>query len=219
IAQVESAMPLVAAHHQPLTTAKLTAQFGRLGNTPFCFGALMNHVPAGTMLPVSELNRMRRDLVDQLLEQRSQPPRWQLETALAVPTLLPTPSAPAPDTAPQLVALVRNQAQLAAAIAAPLAAIYCEFENPAHYPAAVAWFRQHQRHADQTIWVAPPRITKPLERYILEQVARSQADGYLVRNYDHLQFFAEQRCLGDFSLNVANPLTADYFKPATGWNG
>jgi putative protease len=33
-----------------------------------------------------------------------------------------------------------------------------------------------------------------------------------VRNYDHLQFFAADRCIGDFSLNVANPLTADYFK-------
>jgi putative protease len=27
-----------------------------------------------------------------------------------------------------------------------------------------------------------------------------------------LQFFAAERCIGDFSLNVANPLTADYFK-------
>ncbi|NEZ56476.1 U32 family peptidase, partial [Adonisia turfae] len=40
----------------------------------------------------------------------------------------------------------------------------------------------------------------------------SDADGYLVRNYDHLKFFAHQPCIGDFSLNVANPITADYFK-------
>jgi putative protease len=32
-----------------------------------------------------------------------------------------------------------------------------------------------------------------------------------VRNYDHLRFFADCRRVGDFSLNVANPLTADYF--------
>jgi putative protease len=38
------------------------------------------------------------------------------------------------------------------------------------------------------------------------------ADGYLIRNYDQLQFFASERCIGDFSLNVANPLTADYVK-------
>lgn len=63
-----------------------------------------------------------------------------------------------------------------------------------------------------TIWVAPPRITKPGENWILQQVRSCEADGYLVRNYDQLQFFANDRCIGDFSLNVANALTADYFK-------
>ncbi|MGC4072119.1 MAG: hypothetical protein QM760_06300 [Nibricoccus sp.] len=45
----------------------------------------------------------------------------------------------------------------------------------------------------------------------LQQVRSCEADGYLVRNYDHLEFFAADRKRGDFSLNVANPLTADYF--------
>ena len=61
------------------------------------------------------------------------------------------------------------------------------------------------------IFVAPPRITKPGENWILEQVRSSDADGYLIRNYDHLEFFKNQPCVGDFALNVANPLTADYF--------
>src|SRR6185369_15312350 len=34
----------------------------------------------------------------------------------------------------------------------------------------------------------------------------------LVRNYDHLKFFANDRRVGDFSLNIANRLSADYFK-------
>jgi U32 family peptidase len=32
-----------------------------------------------------------------------------------------------------------------------------------------------------------------------------------VRHHEHLSFFAADRKRGDFSLNVANPLTADYF--------
>jgi len=36
-------------------------------------------------------------------------------------------------------------------------------------------------------------------------------DGYLIRNYDHLNHFADARRIGDFSLNVANGLTAEYF--------
>ncbi|MBE9216993.1 U32 family peptidase, partial [Plectonema cf. radiosum LEGE 06105] len=62
------------------------------------------------------------------------------------------------------------------------------------------------------LFVAPPRITKPSENWILQQVINSHADGYLIRNYDHLKFFAGEKCIGDFSLNVANPLTANYLK-------
>ncbi|MBC7367999.1 MAG: U32 family peptidase, partial [Undibacterium sp.] len=62
-----------------------------------------------------------------------------------------------------------------------------------------------------TIWVAPPRITKPGEEWILKQVRSCEADGYLVRNYDHLAYFAADRKRGDFSLNVANPLTAAHY--------
>jgi putative protease len=59
--------------------------------------------------------------------------------------------------------------------------------------------------------VAPPRIFKPGEEWILRQVRSSEADGYLVRNADHLRFFANDRRRGDFSLNVANPWTAEHF--------
>ena len=45
----------------------------------------------------------------------------------------------------------------------------------------------------------------------MKQVLSCEADGYLVRNHDHLQWFADKRRRGDFSLNVANPLTAEYF--------
>jgi putative protease len=61
------------------------------------------------------------------------------------------------------------------------------------------------------LFVAPPRIAKPGEDWILRQVRSCEADGYLVRNFDHLQCFAGARCIGDYSLNVANPLTAEYF--------
>jgi putative protease len=49
------------------------------------------------------------------------------------------------------------------------------------------------------------------EEWTLEQVRSSNADGYLVRNYDHLRFFRDDPLIGDFSLNVANHLTAAHF--------
>jgi len=207
IVKVQSTTPLVAAHTQPLTTERLQTQFGRLGNTPFCLGTLTNHLQGRAMLPVSELNQMRRELVTQLEMLRSQPRRWQLQD-VSWEDLLP-PHRPPELTSPSLVVLIRNLNQLQATLQAGIQTIYCEFEDPRTYPQAVQQVRQYSQ--SPTIWVAPPRITKPGETWILQQVRACKADGYLVRNYDQLEFFADERTIGDFSLNVTNPLTADYF--------
>ncbi|HBB31276.1 MAG TPA: peptidase U32 [Cyanobacteria bacterium UBA8803] len=210
--QAESTMPLVEARTKPLTTERLQEQFGRLGNTPFCLGSLTNCLSGGIMVPVSELNRLRREIVNQLAELRSQPQRWHLNANATLKDLLPSPTPPRPSSA-TLIVLVRNLKQLQAALQAGIETLYCEFEDPRAYREAVRLVRQKQdSSSNPTLWVAPPRITKPGENYILQQVRACAADGYLVRNYDHLQFFGAERCIGDFSLNVANCLTADYFK-------
>ena len=212
IVQVESAISLVEAHTKPLDTDRLQEQFGRLGNTPFYLGTLTNHLSGTLMLPVSELNRMRREIVVQLEELRSQPKRWQLRSDVSFQSLLPS-SSPLSLSSPALIVLVRNLNQLQAALKAGIETLYCEFEDPRAYREAVQLVhKQRQQSSLPTIWVAPPRITKPGENWILQQVRASEADGYLIRNYDQLQFFAQDRCIGDFSLNVANPLTADYFQ-------
>jgi len=124
---------------------------------------------------------------------------------------------------PSLIVLVRNMAQLEAALRCGVQTIYCEFEDPKKYREAVTMFHTAQGCSHQSsilhppssppsIFVAPPRIFKTGEEWTLNQVRSCNADGYLVRNYDHLKFFADTRRIGDFSLNVANALTADYFK-------
>ncbi len=212
VVQVESEILLVTAQNQPLTDDKLNAQLGRLGNTPFCLGNLTNQLIGNLMLPVSALNQIRRELVSKLTEVRSQPKPWQLLPDRNLQELLPDVGKIYIQP-PQLIILVRKLDQIPAAIESGATLIYCELEDPRKYREAV----QLVRAAKQTkinppqIFVAPPRITKPGENWILEQVRSSDADGYLIRNYDHLEFFKTDRCVGDFALNVANPLTADYF--------
>jgi U32 family peptidase len=212
VVQVESEILLVTAQNQPLTDEKLRSQLGRLGNTPFCLGNLTNHLTGDLMLPVSALNQMRRELVSKLTEARSQPQQWQLLPDRQLQELLPDVGKIYIQP-PQLIILVRELNQIPAAIESGATLIYCELEDPRKYREAV----QLVRAAKQTkinppqIFVAPPRITKPGESWILEQVRSSDADGYLIRNYDHLEFFKTDRCVGDFALNVANPVTADYF--------
>ena len=224
IVRAASEKVLEVARNQPLTTEKLIQQLSRLGNTPFKLGTLTNNLADGLIVPVSELNRLRRELVEQLLAQRMRPRGWRLETGHIYQDLLPEQLRSGDSnsgvlgftgsTQPTLIPLVRNLAQLRAVLAADITTVYCELENPVHYRDAVALTRN--LNSEAKLYVAPPRITKPGEQYILKQVRQSHADGYLVRNHDHLKFFADQPCVGDFSLNVANPITADYFKTEFG---
>ena len=206
VARVQSAMPLTPAQNQPLTTERLRDQLGRLGGTPFVLGRFQNNLEGSVILPMSELNRLRRALVSQIEEQRALPPRW---TLLSAPPAAPPPLLAAAGP-PRLIVLARNLEQFEAALPFDLAALYCEFEDPKKYREAVARFRAAGGRSE--IFVAPPRIFKTGEEWVLKQVRSCEADGFLARNYDHLQYFAGSRLIGDYSLNVANGLAADYFK-------
>ena len=161
------------------------------------------------MLPVSELNRIRREIVTKLEELRSKPKLWQLNHNAKWQDII-TPKSSHIATSPSLIVLVRNFQQLKATLQADIKTIYCEFEDPRNYREAVKMVRESEQEI--SIFVAPPRITKPGESWIFKQIKDANADGYLIRNYDHLEYFTTEKCVGDFSLNIANPLTADYFK-------
>ncbi len=230
-----SAIPLAVAEKQALETTRLRDQLGRLGGTPFHLGELDNRLEGSLMLPVSELNRLRRDAAAKLDALRAAPKRWTLVEAgdsagrsVCQSMIDEIPGAGGQANSPQIIPLVRDFAQLEAALSSgvPFADLYCEFENPKHYREAVQRFRAWQSARPQVsapgplvsspaVWLLPPRVFKPTEDWILKQVLSAEADGILVRNHEHLRFFPAAapslRLRGDFSLNVANPLSAEYF--------
>ena len=218
VVQLDSAMPLTKAEKQPLTTERLREQLGRLGGTPFNLGGLKNNLSGEVMLPMSELNRLRREVATQLETLRAQPKRWHLASEVSVlENVAPEPRPQKPD--PTLIVLVRSLPQLEAALNGGVRTVYCEFEDPKKYREAVTTFHtaygcsvSPSGSPQPSIWVAPPRIFKMGEDWVLKLVRSCNADGYLVRNYDHLKFFSDCRKRGDYSLNVANRLAADHFK-------
>ncbi|PTX97942.1 U32 family peptidase [Opitutus sp. ER46] len=221
VVQVDSALPLAPAEKHPLTPERLQDQLGRLGGTPYHLAQLAFHLEGAVILPVSALNQLRRDAVAALDRLRATPKRWAVHPELRAPDFSFSAGDATPVPAPpELIAVIRLPEQLDAAWQAGVRTVYCDFENPKSYRDTVSRFRDLQRTTASpdaslsiagSIWVAPPRIHKPGEEWILKQVRSCEADGYLVRNYDHLAFFAGDRRRGDFSLNVANPWTVDYF--------
>ncbi len=213
VARADSDVPLAIAIKQPLTGERLADQLGRLGGTPFKLGTLHNYLEGDVILPVSELNELRRRVAAEIETRRAAPKKWRVNADYDLPAF--HASAAAAGT-PDLIVVIRELHQLEAAWSAGARTFYCEFENPKFYRDAVTGFRtlaagNSSAKCPASIWVAAPRVFKPGEEWIMKQVLSCEADGYLVRNYDHLQWFAGKRRRGDFSLNVANALTADYF--------
>jgi putative protease len=205
---VRSEIPLQAAAKRPLDAETLAAQLGRLGDTTFELASLDNQLQGDCHFPLSALNQLRRDLVAEL----------ERGGALQAPSRAPItttfrdllPERPTSGLRPPVLSvLCRNFEQLSAAIAADAETIYCDFEDPRRYKDAVAQVRSSSCRS--TIHLATPRILKPGETGYLKLIENAAPDGLLLRNLASLHHYkdrADLRKTGDFSLNVANPITA-----------
>ena len=92
--------------------------------------------------------------------------------------------------------------------------IYADFEDIRRYKDAVEVVRQRGYRADSApaqIFLATPRIQKAGEQGFFKLIENAQPDGVLIRNLGALDYFKASplRRIGDFSLNVANPLSAE----------
>jgi len=219
----ESLVPLEPARNRALDAEHLLAQVGRMGGSTLRLESLESRLEPGLALPASELNRLRRELVERLLDERSAPPPWTVLPAAARPAsrsaapaktdsvrISATASPSTDSVAPGMVVLVRSLAQMEAAVAFGARTVEVDFEHLKQLPPAVARFRELCPGGE--IWLAPPRVTKAGEDWILRQVEAAGADGILARGWDHLSWFrGRTRLRGDFSLNVANSLAAGWF--------
>jgi len=216
---VSSRDPLQPARGGGLDQERLAQQLGRLGGTPWQLGSLDLDLEGELFLPPAQLNMLRRDLVDLLTHAQTSSPTGVSsdDTAAAQPLTLLQSSSPVgtvaastrvPDQA-QLTVLVRSLEQLEALRGQALHRVIADLEHPAQLRQAVALGRGQWPGG---IWLAGQRIVRPDEAWSLEPLVRAEPDGYLVRNADQLEQLTPLAvCLGDFSLNVANPLAARWF--------
>lgn len=227
---VDSEMALETALKRPMDEALFAEQFGRLGGTVYELGGLEVMLAGEVILPKSELNRIRREAIEQLTRLREEPPQYTLHSRVDVyadagpvehegdATHAPVLSNPA--AAPQLIALCRSLPQVEAALASGVSYVYADFEFIKQYPAAV----DAVRRAGGRIALATPRIHMPGENGFFQHILRLKPDAVLVRNTAAVYSFIRERQLhpdadhplliGDFSLNTANHKTAALFLEA-----
>jgi U32 family peptidase len=207
---VKSEAPLQEASKHPLGTEKLAEQLGRLGDSSFELGTLDNQLEGNCHIAVSALNQLRRALIKQLEDAAAVKPE-RIEITTTYQDLLPSFNRQSPISHPQLSVLCRTMSQVAAALECGVETLYCDFEDPRRYKEAVALFRSEISNLKSQIFLATPRILKPGEMGYLKLIENAAPDGLLLRNLSALHHYKDRHDLkkiGDFSLNVANPITA-----------
>ncbi|GGH33312.1 U32 family peptidase [Paenibacillus segetis] len=230
--RVDSELELEIAQKRPMDAALLEEQFGRLGGTVFQLEKLDAELHGDVILPMRELNSIRRRAVELLAGERPKPPVY-VKRAGGLDGALAHSGAPAGDGADssprrvpvargeaKLTALCRSLPQVQAALEAGVEMIYADFEFIKQFPAAV----EAVRAAGKSIALATPRIHMPGENGYHNNILRLEPDAVLVRNTGALYFYLRHRqenpdakhpqLIGDFSLNIANHKAAELFLEA-----
>ena len=215
-ATVTSAEPAQEASKHPLDAEVLRSQLGRLGGTAFELREVAAEIAGRPMVPFSVLGRLRHDLVAAL--------GAAVDAGIAgnaPPTAIPgfehsrvhkAAATTTPAAVPALRILVRSLDQLRKVLELGERRLAADFADIRQYREAV----DVARAAGANLLLATPRIQKPDELGIFRLLEKQAPDGVLVRNYAGLTFFRERGIpiVGDFSLNVTNELTAEFFLAA-----
>lgn len=205
---IKSDVLLEQAMKRPLTVEFLQEQLGRLGGTIFYLNQLDVNLNGELMLPVKELNRIRREAADQLLALRQQPIVYKKNKVEQKDDVFVNTNK---SERPQLISLCRTIEQVEASCQTDVDYIYVDFEFTKDYLKAVKIARENNK----PVALATPRIFMPAEQGVLNGIIRANPDAILVRNTGALQYLLENEVaiplIGDFSLNISNHKAVELF--------
>lgn len=204
---ISSDMPLEEAKNRPLTEEYLAEQWGRLGGTLFELDELHVELTENVIVPVKELNRMRRDAVEGLMNERTTPYTYQKNQI----TVSAEKEKDISLVEPQLIALCRTLEQIEGACETDIDVIYADFEFTTDYPKAVKLAHHHNK----IIYLTTPRIHMPGENGILNGILKAKPDGIVVRSLGAVEYYMNLEIsipvIGDYALNIANNKSVDLF--------
>jgi U32 family peptidase len=228
-----SDIDLKPARTSPLSASVLREQLSRLGETRYVLRNLEIKIEEDVFIPIGFINRLRREAIARLNAEKGgdgsvqgKRPVPSLATHLSNPDqpqalngvhrsssgsvlsdlLVEAPICRPPS--PELITLCRTFDQIEAALELGAETIYVDFEDVRLYPQAVERISDRAR-----AFLATPRIQKSGEQGFFRLIENARPYGVLIRNLGSISFFRGKpfRLHGDFSLNVANPLTAGFF--------
>lgn len=209
---IASPASLGKAQTSALTRETMEEQLGRLGNTAYELAELELITEGQPFVPASLLNRLRRDAVEQLRNAQEALPAFPLSPlpSRIEPHLYQEVQESKERATPQLHVLVRNQAQLEAALSLQPASITLDYLDLYGLRPSV----ERVKASGIPARVASPRILKPGESRIAQFLLSLQVP-ILVRAGGLLEMLRKEPhsdLIGDFSLNAANFLSVEAYR-------
>ena len=217
---VRTEINLAPASKRALDSTSLREQLGRLGETPFALGSLdTGGLGSGLFLPISELNHLRQQAVDQLLERRDWAQqarhaerREAIERAIAVQHPIDHRDTEQRAGRPfDLVASVftLDDARRAAASGATTVVLDPFLRHPTPPVTRVRALDEELRAVGVTLRLRTPTIVRPEER----RTVQKWLDLGLPMTSGHLGLVAElaregRDVLADYGVNCFNQHTA-----------
>jgi len=205
-----SAANLEPAEKIALDGDLLVGIFSRLNETPYRLVGVECAACQDVFLARSELTRLKHALVEALVAQRVEKNKPSGVTLQAVREDLAaqTPDEPTRLLHPRLAVLCRSFEQIEAALQCGVTILHIDLEDIRRYRDAVAMVENRAE-----VFLATPRIQKAGEEGFFKLIEKAAPDGVLIRNLGAIEYFEKSplRKIGDFSLNVSNPVTAAVF--------
>ncbi|MBY0414625.1 MAG: DUF3656 domain-containing protein, partial [Bdellovibrionales bacterium] len=214
VVEVESAEELVAATSRPTLKGDLFEELGALGATCFSLDELSLRSSTPFFIHQKELKRIRREYTEALMKKRIEVPNVTFNDVT-----LPNKMENAPKGRAHLNVLLREISQVhdflkfKDNLGDTLGVVYLDYEFGKGYSESVALLKSH----GVKVAIATTRILKPNEYYNFKIIERANPDIILCRNLGAVQYFTKNcedrnfELRGDFSLNVTNSVTANYF--------
>ncbi len=207
-----SSLPIEVPEKHSLSEEKLREEFGKLGRV-YILHSFSTRFPKPVFLRANTLKELRQNLFQKMDAAVTQSRSFRMgEAALSVSALKQTELG---SSVSKLNLLLRNPDQLSAVLNKDFGEVfsgivYLDFEYGRDLLPALSMLKDR----GISVGIATSRILKPGEENEIEQILKMAPDSILVRNLAALEILrhrTETPLTGDFSLNMANHKTVDYF--------
>lgn len=201
---------LLDARSAPITKRMMEDSLSTLGGSVYRLHSLSYEIMGDCFIHDRELKELRRSIVRDLNDARVKHRGGSIGISTLIKTQGSKPELSLNQNQPAtLNVLVRDISQLEQLSGLPISTVYLDFEFGKEYEPALRLVRDMSFKCG----IATTRILKPGENSHLKVIQRLAPDEVLVRNLGALEFFRQSglSLVGDFSLNVTNSLSANWF--------